>query len=135
MAPKSLAISSLAAIVSTATIIVAPAFTQPWIALRPTPPAPNTTQTEPGSTLAVLHTAPQPVITPQPISAQRSSGTVSTIFTTLVSCSVAYSAITPQAAITLSGCPWASRVRSLPPGSAATAVLPTSHSCGRPVLQ
>ena len=110
-------------------------MTQPWIALRPTPPAPNATQIEPASTLAVLHNAPQPVITPQPINAQRSSGTLSTILTTLVSCSVAYSAITPHAAITFNGSPCASRVRSCPPGKVATEVVPMSHSCGRPVTQ
>jgi hypothetical protein len=77
----------------------------------------------------------QPVITPQPINAQRSSGTLSTILTTLVSCSVAYSAITPHAAITFNGSPCASRVRSCPPGKVATEVVPMSHSCGRPVTQ
>jgi hypothetical protein len=61
VAPKSLAISSLLASLSTATIIVAPADWQTWMAPSLTPPAPNTTHTEPGSTLAVLHTAPQPI--------------------------------------------------------------------------
>jgi alpha-methylacyl-CoA racemase len=33
-------------------MVVAPALRQPWITLRPTPPAPKTTQVEPGSTFA-----------------------------------------------------------------------------------
>src|SRR5262249_49214363 len=39
----------------------------PWMTLRPMPPSPNTTHFEPGSTLAVLRTAPMPVVTPQPM--------------------------------------------------------------------
>ena len=39
----------------------------PWMADSPTPPAPNTATVEPGSTLAVLSTAPTPVVTPQPM--------------------------------------------------------------------
>ncbi len=39
----------------------------PWMTLRPMPPRPNTATVEPGSTLAVLTTAPTPVVTPQPM--------------------------------------------------------------------
>ena len=46
-------------------MVVAPATTAPWTALRPTPPVPTTTTLLPGSTRAVLTTAPKPVITPQ----------------------------------------------------------------------
>jgi hypothetical protein len=35
--------------------------------LRPIPPKPKTTTLAPGSTLAVLITAPTPVVTPQPM--------------------------------------------------------------------
>src|SRR5262245_27930975 len=35
--------------------------------IEPMPPSPNTTHLEPGSTLAVLRTAPMPVVTPQPM--------------------------------------------------------------------
>ena len=41
----------------------------------PTPPQPNTATDAPGSTRAVLITAPTPVSTPQPISAAWASGT------------------------------------------------------------
>jgi hypothetical protein len=44
-----------------------PASRAPWITLRPMPPRPNTTTFAPGSTLAVLITAPIPVVTPQPM--------------------------------------------------------------------
>ena len=133
VAPKVLANSSLASLVSTATIVAAPAMAQPCTALSPTPPAPKTTQVEPGATLAVLIAAPTPVMTPQPTSAQRSSGVSSVIFTTLSVCSVAYSAITPQPEKTLSRPPAASLVRTLPSGSVHAAFAAWSHSCGRPV--
>ena len=41
---------------------------------RPTPPAPNTTTEEPGSTLAVFKTDPIPVVTAHPITAAISWG-------------------------------------------------------------
>ena len=59
----------------------APAIAAPLIAESPTPPQPITATVEPTSTLAVLITAPKPVVTPQPISAARSSGMSSRIFT------------------------------------------------------
>ncbi len=51
---------------STAMTVPAPAMAAPWMALRPTPPQPMTATVVPGSTLAVLNTAPRPVMTPQP---------------------------------------------------------------------
>src|SRR6202035_3588750 len=45
----------------------APASRSPWMTLRPMPPSPNTMQLSPASTLAVLSTAPMPVVTPQPM--------------------------------------------------------------------
>jgi len=47
-------------------ILSAPAIRAPWITLSPIPPSPNTTTLAPGSTRAVLITAPIPVVTPQP---------------------------------------------------------------------
>ena len=47
----------------------------------PTPPQPMTATVAPGSTRAVLITAPTPVITPQPTSAASSYGTSAAIFT------------------------------------------------------
>ena len=86
VAPSSRAVASLLSTTSTAMIMPAPAMRAPWIAARPTPPAPNTATVAPGSTRAVLSTAPTPVVTPQPISAARSSGMSSRIFTTAFSC-------------------------------------------------
>ena len=48
-------------------ILLAPAIFAPCTTLRPMPPRPNTTTFAPGSTLAVLMTAPMPVVTPQPM--------------------------------------------------------------------
>jgi hypothetical protein len=48
-------------------IMLAPAIRAPWTTLRPMPPRPKTTTLAPGSTLAVLMTAPMPVVTPQPM--------------------------------------------------------------------
>ncbi len=52
---------------STPTIIAAPASRAPWITFNPMPPRPNTTTFAPGSTFALLITAPMPVETPQPM--------------------------------------------------------------------
>ena len=49
--------------VSMARTISAPAMAAPWMAFRPTPPQPNTATADPGSTRAVLNTAPTPVVT------------------------------------------------------------------------
>ena len=56
--------------------MIRPAFaiTAPWITDRPMPPRPNTATVEPGSTLAVLSTAPMPVVMPQPSRQTLSSG-------------------------------------------------------------
>ena len=67
MAPNWRPSVSLAATVSTATILVAPAMRSPWITLRPTPPTPKTAAVSPGFTLARFRTAPTPVRTPQPM--------------------------------------------------------------------
>ena len=53
---------------------VAPARAAPITAERPTPPQPTITTAEPGSTRAVLTTAPTPVATAQPISAATAAG-------------------------------------------------------------
>ena len=59
--------SSRSGLMSTPTILFAPASFAPWMTLRPMPPSPNTTTLSPGWTLAVLTTAPTPVVTPQPM--------------------------------------------------------------------
>ena len=48
-------------------IMFAPASLAPCTTFRPIPPRPNTATFAPGSTLAVLITAPIPVVTPQPM--------------------------------------------------------------------
>jgi hypothetical protein len=52
---------------STPMIMSAPASRRPWITFSPMPPRPKTTALAPISTLAVLITAPMPVVTPQPM--------------------------------------------------------------------
>src|SRR3972149_1702334 len=113
VAPNFFAISSFDSRVSSARMRSAPAIAAPWTAFRPTPPQPNTATVAPGSTLAVLNTAPTPVVTAQPTSAARSSGTFGSIFTTLSTDSVAYSAITPQPEKMLSGLPSLSCVQAI----------------------
>ncbi|MCY1422386.1 hypothetical protein D9M71_380630 [compost metagenome] len=64
----------------------APANTAPLIAARPMPPQPITATVSPGRTLAVLNTAPVPVVTAQPSSAARSIGMSRRIDTQAFSC-------------------------------------------------
>ena len=59
--------ASRAGLRSTPTIIPAPTMRAPCTTFSPIPPRPNTTTLPPGSTLAVLITAPIPVVTPQPM--------------------------------------------------------------------
>ena len=56
-----------AGLMSTPTIMSAPASRAPCTTFRPIPPRPNTTTLSPGCTLAVKMTAPTPVVTPQPM--------------------------------------------------------------------
>ena len=70
----------------------APARRQPATAPRPTIPAPNTTQVEPGSTLAVLSAAPRPVERPQANSAAPSSGASGLTLASAISGITVYSA-------------------------------------------
>ena len=79
--PVPSAFSSLNSTVSTATILEAAARTAPCTTLRPTPPQPKTATVLPVSTLALLITAPTPVITPQPMRQAFSRGTSFPILT------------------------------------------------------
>ena len=65
--PNFSAIARLAGLMSMPMILSAPTMRAPWITLSPMPPRPNTTTFAPGQTLAVLMTAPMPVVTPQPM--------------------------------------------------------------------
>ena len=65
--PNFLPHSSRAGLMSTPTIMLAPAIRAPWSTLSPIPPSPKTMTLSPTWTLAVLTTAPTPVVTPQPM--------------------------------------------------------------------
>ena len=86
LAPSARACSSLAALTSTAMTGCAATIAPPCTTLSPTPPTPNTAMLAPGGTAAVLMTAPTPVITEQPMSAARSSGTLLSIWIAHDSC-------------------------------------------------
>ncbi len=55
------------------------------------PPRPNTATVEPGSTLAVLSTAPMPVVMPQPSRQTLSSGAALLILARAISGTTVYS--------------------------------------------
>lgn len=61
------------------------------ITARPIPPRPNTATELPGSTLAVLRTAPIPVVTPHPSRQTFSSGASGLMRATAISGSTVYS--------------------------------------------
>ena len=88
----------------------APASAAPCTTFRPTPPAPKTATDWPGSTRAVLITAPTPVITPQPTRQALSSGMSASIGMQPLSGTTVNSAIDPTPA----SCPTAppSRVKT-----------------------
>src|ERR1700730_1799447 len=75
-----------------AMILLALARTAPCTTLRPTPPVAKTATVEPGSTLAVLRTAPTPVMTAQPIRAAPSIGISGLILIAADWCTTEYSA-------------------------------------------
>src|SRR6185436_818747 len=106
VAPKSRAIGSFATTVSTATMRDAPAIASAWIALRPTPPTPNTTAVSPRCTCAAFHTEPAPVITPQAMRHAEVSGTSSGIGTAWISWITVRSASDDVAAKFEHGSPW-----------------------------
>ncbi len=119
------------ATVSIAMMREAPAIAAPFTAESPMPPQPITATVEPGSTLAAWNTAPTPVITPQPTSAQRSSGTSSRTFTTACSCTSIFSAKADRFIAWFSTSPFQVRRRAAP-GSSFTSVF--SHRFGWPVM-
>ena len=64
--------------------------------LSPMPPSPMTSTVAPGSTRAVLNTAPTPVCTAQPITHATSSGTSLSILTAPDACVSTYSPKAPS---------------------------------------
>src|ERR1700734_1364052 len=119
---------SLAATVSTATILVAPAMRNPWITFRPTPPTPKTAAVSPGLTLARLRTAPTPVNTPQPMRQADMRGTSFGMRTACTSLTMVTSEKTDAAAKFDAGSPL--KVKGVE-------MLPSEllHHVGWPVLQ
>jgi len=113
----------------------APAMRAPWITDRPTPPQPNTATLDPGCTLAVLNTAPTPVVTPQPTSAAHSNGILGSTLMRFSADTVAYSAIAPQPEKMLSGSPFASCTRGVPSSGVVRALPCSRQSTGRPDTQ
>ena len=107
----------------------------PWITERPTPPQPNTAMLEPGCTLAVLNTAPTPVVTPQPTSAAHSNGIFASTLIRFSAETVAYSAMAPQPEKMLSGAPLASCTRGEPSSGVVSALPCSRQSTGRPETQ
>jgi acyl-CoA reductase-like NAD-dependent aldehyde dehydrogenase len=68
------------------------AIARPWMTFSPTPPTPKTTAVSPGSTSAVLSTAPTPVSTPHAMRHAEVKGISSGIFTAWTSATVVSSA-------------------------------------------
>src|SRR3954452_5913681 len=74
VAPNDSAEDRLNSTGSTTITFPAPAYRAPWTALVPTPPAPKITTVWPARTPAAYTDVPQPVGTPQPVSAATSNG-------------------------------------------------------------
>ncbi|MCY1308653.1 hypothetical protein D9M70_586780 [compost metagenome] len=91
VAPMALASTNLLGLVSTAMMRPALACTAPWITARPMPPRPNTATVSPSLTLAVLCTAPRPVVTPQPSRHTFSWGAAGLILASEISLTTVYS--------------------------------------------
>src|SRR5918998_3243119 len=128
VAPNWRAWGSLAATVSTAMMRPAPAMRAPWMALRPTPPTPNTATGSPCWILARLRAAPAPVRTPQPTRQAELSGTSSGMRMACTSFTTVYSAKYEEPAKFQAGSP--STVKGW-------LMLPSDlrHQVGWPVLQ
>ncbi len=91
VAPKLRATASLAGLVSTTIMRLAPPILQPCTALRPTPPAPNTTAVPPGCMSAVRNTDPTPVVTAQAMQQHKSGLASWRTFRIWLSCTRLYS--------------------------------------------
>ena len=136
VAPSFVAKASFSSERSTAMIWRAPASLAPRTTLRPTPPKPTTATDWPGSSLAVLTTAPTPVSTAQPNKAASSSGRSGSIFTQDSRATTAWveKAATPSRWLTGSA---SNESRRSPESSvpAAFALAAGSQSAGRPDAQ
>ncbi len=90
------AIARRAGLGSTAITRVAPARSAPWIAARPTAPAPITIAASPQRSAAMRVAAPKPVITAQPSRQARSSGISAGMRTAQCAGTTQYSAKLPR---------------------------------------
>src|SRR5699024_1775545 len=133
--PNSFACFNFVSLISTATTLLAPAEIAPRSALSPIPPSPTTATVFPSFILAVLTTAPTPVITAQPKSASFSNGIFFSTFIKEFLETTAYSekADTPTWWLTLSSF----ECNRMPPLINVPAVFdcaPGSHKAGRPSI-
>ena len=116
--------------------VVAPATTAPWIALRPTPPHPITATLSPAAMSAEFTAAPNPVSTPQPISAACGKPTSSGMRCAAVAGTTQCSANTPSPSMCATGS--APRRKRVVPSGMLAPLIPlaaTSHSAGWPRRQ
>merc|ERR1719247_4049116 len=91
VAPNFFAMSNFVGFVSIAKIRFAFLAWHAWMAARPTAPSPNTAAVEFSSTLQVFHTAPRPVLTPQPKRQTLSRAAPGSIFAHEISATTVYS--------------------------------------------
>mmetsp|Transcript_7868 Transcript_7868/g.32513 ORF Transcript_7868/g.32513 Transcript_7868/m.32513 type:complete len:276 (-) Transcript_7868:548-1375(-) len=120
VAPNWRARSNLPSSTSTATIRVAPARAASSMTARPTVPTPKTATDEPGSTRAVLATAPHPVASPQPSRLILSSGASRDTLATDSACSTVYCANVLVPMYEYSGAPSLTAVNLVPPSARMT---------------
>ncbi|KAE8745755.1 hypothetical protein FOCC_FOCC007551 [Frankliniella occidentalis] len=113
-----LPLASFSGLMSTPTMVEAPAILQPRTMDSPTPPRPHTAHTEPGVTLASLSAVPMPVGTQHPITDSEAVGTDLFTLASDVSAMTLYSAKVPRLASWCSIRPLA-LTRVTPAGSTA----------------
>ena len=130
------AFSRLNATGSTTTTLAAPAYLAPWTALEPTPPAPKITTVWPARTPAAYTAVPQPVGTPQPVSAATSNGMSASIGTQEFCDTTARSANVPSMQNPPRSAPSSSWNLNVPSASIPVIICaPQSHRFWRPVEQ
>src|ERR1700722_7582770 len=136
VAPKASAFSRLNATGSTTMTCAAPAYRAPWTALVPTPPAPKITTVWPARTPAAYTAVPQPVGTPQPVSAATSNGMSFSIGTQEFCEITARSANVPSMQKPPRSAPSSSWNLKVPSASIPVIICaPQSHRFWRPVEQ
>ena len=136
VAPKVSAFSRLNSTGSITMTCAAPAYLAPWTALVPTPPAPKITTVCPARTPAAYTAVPQPVGTPQPVSAATSNGMSRSIGTQEFCETTARSAKVPSMQKPPRSAPSSSWNLNVPSASIPVIICaPQSHRFCRPVEQ